>query len=242
LPCEAPDIYTALEHPNWAPWLEASVETIAGRATVFPEGQLIMKDGQGHYAASLSLNLINWDGITDHLPSWDDVAGEPTDYSKTYVPNGNTLVLLSMNVAGEYKGLHFPTKMIDAAVQTAKSLGVTHLIGSFRPSGYGEIKKGMPDLDFETYCMLKKHGSDKPLDHWLGSLWYMGMKMLKVDDKAMTVTVPLSGFEAYKQPDWEKILPGVWECGEVGKWMVDEKSDIATYEESNVWGSLPLSK
>jgi len=200
-----------------------------------------MKDAQGHYAASLSLNKINWDGDIAHLPSWDDVAGDPTDYSKTYIPNGNTLVLLSMNVAGEYKGLQLPSKMIDAAVHAAKSLDVAHLIGSFRPSGYGEVKKGMPDLDFETYCMLKKHGSDKPLDHWLGSLWHMGMKMLAVDDKAMTVSVPISEFEVYKQSDWKEIQPGIWECGEVGTWKVNEKSGMATYQESNVWGSLPLS-
>jgi len=238
---EAPALYEGLEHPNWAPWLEAGISSLAGRAKVFPEGQLVMKDGQGHYAASLSLNQINWDGIIEHLPSWDDVAGDPTDYSKTYTPNGNTLVLLSMNVAPEFKGLQLPSKMIDAAKQVANTLGVSHLIGSFRPSGYGEIKKGVPDLEFETYCMLKKSFSDKPIDHWLGSLWHMGMKMLEVDHKAMTVMVPMTEFESYKQADWKEVKPGIWECGEVGQWNVDAESGTATYQESNVWGSLPLT-
>lgn len=239
-PQEAPGLYMALEHPNWAPWLEASETSLVGRASIFPAGQLVMKDSFGNYAASLSLNQINWDGVTEHLPSWDDVAGDPTDYSQTYTSDGNTLVLLSMNVASEYKGLKLPSKMIEAAQKLAKSLGVAHLIGSFRPSGYGEIKKGMPDLEFETYCMLKKSFSDKPLDHWLGSLWHMGMKMLEVDHKAMTVTVPVAEFESYKQDDWKEVKLGVWECGEVGQWKVDAASGTATYQESNVWGSLPL--
>ena len=239
-PSEAPEIYAALEHPNWAPWLEASVTSLAGRANIFPKGQLVMKDSIGNYMASLSLNQINWDGNKAHLPSWDDVAGDPTDYSQTYTKNGNTLVLLSMNVDPALKGLHLPSKMIAEAQKTATNLGASHLIGSFRPSGYGEVKKGMPDLDFETYCLLKKCGSDKPLDHWLGSLWHLGMKMLAVDDKAMTVTVPIAEFESYKKNDWKEIKSGIWECGEVGAWKVDSASGTATYQESNVWGSLPL--
>jgi len=238
-------MYDVLEHPNWAPWLEASAQTLAGRAAVFPAGQLVMKDLQGHYAASLSLNQINWDGVVAHLPSWDDVAGDPTNYSKTYIPNGNTLVLLSMNIAPSYKGLQLPSKMLDAAKNLTKSLGVMHLIGSFRPSGYGEIKKGMQGLDFETYCLLKQNGSKKPLDPWLRSLWWNGMTMLAVDEKAMTVPVSIGEFEEYKhtyKPDaWFEIKPGIWECGEVGQWTVNKESGIATYQESNVWGSLPLT-
>ena len=37
-------IYKHLELPNWAPWLAANPDTIAGRSNVFPEGQLLIVD------------------------------------------------------------------------------------------------------------------------------------------------------------------------------------------------------
>lgn len=203
-----------------------------------------MQDSLGNYAASLSLNQINWDGINEHLPSWDDVAGDPTDYSRTYDPTGNTLVLLSMNVAPMYKGLNLPSKMVDQTKILTQSLGVSHLIGSFRPSGYGEIKKRMTGLDFQTYCMMKRWGGEKPVDSWLGSLWHMGMIMLTVDPRAMTVQVTLEEFlhyqKTYKPDVWYEVEPYVWECAEVGQWNVDLAKGIATYKESNIWGSLPI--
>ncbi len=237
-------LYNELEKPNWAPWLSASPESLAGRAKNFPEGQLLLLHGN-EYVASLSLNQICWDGVVKHLPSWDDVAGDPTDFSQTYQKTGNTLVLLSMNVAPDWKGKRIPSMMITAAQQLAKDLGVDHLIGSFRPSGYGEIKKGMQyDLDFETYCLLTRHGTDKPLDPWLGSLWHMGMKMVAVDHAAMTVAVTMDEFYGYQQRyhkgQWEEVKPGIWECGEVGNWTVDTQHGMAVYRESNVWGILPI--
>lgn len=242
-PEEADALYHALEHPNWAPWLEASVESLAGRASTFPAGQLVMKDAGGNYVGSLSLNQIFWDGDTAHLPSWDDVAGDPTDYSTTYTPEGNTLVLLSMNVAPSWKGKQIPSKLIDKAIQLAHTLGVTHLIGSFRPSGFGEAKKGLGyAFDFTEYCQMTKHDG-KPVDPWLRSLSWKGMSMLAVDPKAMTVTVPITefeGYKSYKPESWVEVKPGIWECGEVGVWIIDSASGLATYQESNVWGSLPL--
>ena len=244
-PEEAEAMYWALEEPNWVPWLAASAATLAGRAKVFPAGQLVMKDANGGFMGSLSLNQVNWDGNPHHLPSWDDVAGDPTDYSTTYMPDGDTLVLLSMNVAPAWKGKHIPGKLIDEAVGLVKSLGVAHLIGSFRPSGFGETKKGLGyDFDFEEYCMMTRYNSTKPVDPWLGSLWHKGMHMLAVDPKAMTVVVPVAEFEGYKTvykpKQWVEVKPGIWECGEVGTWIVDATSGLAIYQESNMWGSLPL--
>lgn len=244
-PYEASAVYTELEHPNWAPWLEASIQTLAGRANTFPEGQLVMKNGLGMKFASLSLNQIDWDGNSAHLPSWDQVAGEPTDYSQTYKHDGNTLVLMSMNVAPGHHGEQLPSLMIDQTVALAKQLGVEHIIGSFRPSGYGKAKKDHGfDLNFASYISMKKDGTDKPLDPWIRSLSWKGMQMLAVDDHAMVVEVPLSEFAWYQQSyhpsQWEKTKAGLWECGEVGSWSVDTHAGKATYQESNVWGMVPI--
>ncbi len=244
-PEDAHSIHELLEHPNWAPWLEASADTLAARSLVFPYGQLVMKDGVGNPIASLSVNQIDWDGDPKSLPNWDTVAGEPTDYSQTYKPDGNTLVLMSMNVAPSQKGNKLPAKMIEAMQVVAQSLGVAHLIGSFRPSGYGLAKKGMGyALDFEEYCFIKQHSSDKPIDSWLRSLAWSGMKMIAIDSHAMTVTVGIDEFlhyqETYKPNQWAQVKESLWECEEVGSWIVDKASGIATYTESNVWGVLPF--
>lgn len=102
-PQDAEKIYNILEKPNWAPWLEASKESIEGRSIVFPQGQLVIKSIDGTPIASLSTNQIYWDGKVEALPTWDDVAGDPTTYEKTYHPNGNALVMMSMNVHPEHQ-------------------------------------------------------------------------------------------------------------------------------------------
>lgn len=244
-PEDAQIIFELLEHPNWAPWLEASADTLAARSRVFPYGQLVMKDHIGYPIASLSVNQIYWDGDPKSLPNWDTVAGEPTDYSQTYKPDGNTLVLMSMNVAPSQKGNKLPAKMIEAMQVVAKSFNIAHLIGSFRPSGYGLAKKGMGySLDFEEYCLMKKFNSDKPIDPWLRSLVWSDMEMIAIDDHAMTVTVGIEEFlqyqKTFKPEQWVEAKEGLWECEEVGSWVIDKASRFATYTESNVWGVLPL--
>lgn len=242
----ADEIYEKLEHPNWAPWLEASQTTIAGRANVFKQGQLLIVDN-GTMAASLSMNRINWDGNPDTLPSWDQVAGQKTtDYSETYKFNGNTLVLMSMNVAPSHYGQQLPAKLIENVKAFAQKNEIDHLIGSFRPSGYGKAKKEFSyQLPFWDYCQMKIPGTDKPVDPWLRSLWWSGMEMIKEDDNAMLVKVTHSELMEYMQnyhpESWVQINQdaGVqhWECGEVGSWMVGMSS---WYRESNVWGKIPL--
>ncbi len=242
---EVDELYNSLEKINWAPWLAASCKTIEGRTHTFTKGQLVMKDKSGLMLACLSLNQINWDGNPKTLPSWDNVAGNPTDYSNTYIQNGNTLVLMSMNVNPNYKGLHLPTKMINETQKLANELSVKYLIGSFRPSGYGLAKihsKSQPD--FWSYCQQTRKGTNKPVDPWLGSLWHNGMQLIKPDNKAMFVSVGFSEFMGYKSsynPElWVSKDYLKWECGEVGTWYTDPDQKTAYYIESNVWGSLPL--
>jgi hypothetical protein len=242
------NLYTKLELPNWAPWLAASIDTLSGRAEIFPEGQLVTKTPSGELVASLSMNQIYWNGNIDTLPSWDDVAGDPTDYSKTYVKKGNTLVLMSMNVAPDFQGQRLPGNLVEQAKLLVKKVGANFLIGSFRPSGFGTAKKGMgydPDFDFEFYCNLRQKESGKPVDPWLRSLSWMGMQLLKIDHQAMTVPVSLADFEYFKttyQPEmWKEIELGIWECGEVGRWQVYANRGMAIYQESNVWGYIPIN-
>lgn len=241
-PEDANEIYNQVEKLNWAPWLSASPATLAGRAKVFPEGHLIMKDPKDDkILATLSTNRINWNGDLSQLPNWDGVAGEPTDYSSTYDPEGNTLVLMSMNVNPEFQGAGVARQMIELIKQQAKDLGATHLIGSFRPNQFGKFKAEGDNwkVDFEEYCKLNREDG-WPIDGWLRSLTKNGMEPLVVDREAMTVTSSLDEFEDYKShynPDnWKEVAQGIWECGEVGQWTVNEGQ--AVYKECNLWGKL----
>lgn len=252
-------IYESLEHPNWAPWLEASPESIAGRAAFFPEGQILLVDEEGTPAASLSINQIDWDGDPDTLPTWDDIAGDPADYSQTYNPHGNTLVLMSMNVNPDFQGQRLPEKLVKHVQVLAHQLGVQHIVGSFRPSEYGINKKEhQGNLEFWYYVTqmttprLDKKGvfgeADSevhlPLDAWLRSLAWLGMQPLVEDEAAMTVTVPLGEFKnyqkSYKPDSWWQDDQGVWHSSEVGSWKINEGAGTATYVESNVFGLLPI--
>ncbi|HSX40359.1 MAG TPA: GNAT family N-acetyltransferase [Candidatus Saccharimonadales bacterium] len=236
-------LFTQLEQPNWAPWLAASEETLAGRAFIFPQGQLMIKDREGKPLASLSMNRISWNGNLTSLPSWDEVAGEPTTYEKTYAQYGNTLVMMSMNVNPEHQGQGYARSLIAEAKQLGQTLGIEYIIGSFRPNEYGKHKLnfGKKSATFKKYCELIRPDG-LPVDAWLRNLSRNGMKHLKVDKKAMVVPVTLKEFEEYKNSfnlnQWVEVEPNTWECGEVGTWHVDVKNDTAVYIESNMWGLL----
>jgi len=69
---------------------------------------------------------------------------------------------------------------------------------------------------------------------------------LKVDQNAMTVTVPLDRFNecktSYNPDKWKEVAPELWKCGEVGRWTIDHINNAATYKESNLWRLLPINQ
>lgn len=244
-PESALEIYQTMEIYNWAPWLAASPESLAGRAQVFPEGQLLLRGPNKELLASLSTNRVSWDGNKSNLASWDEVAGDPTTYEKTFQQDGNALVLMSMNVNPEYKKNGLATALVKEVQDLARELGVEYLIGSFRPSEFGNYKAKNGSMPFEQYINMTttKPEGLLPYDAWIRSLTRNGMKPLKVDKHAMCVTVDLAEFEELKtqhKPEcWKQISENTWECGEVGEWIIDQEHICATYIESNLWGILP---
>lgn len=244
-PESALDIYHTMEVYNWAPWLAATPDSLAGRADIFPEGQLLLRGPNKEILASLSTNRISWDGQADSLPSWDQVAGDPTTYEKTYQPDGNALVLMSMNVVPKYKKNGLATTLVQEVQELAKELGVEYLIGSFRPSEFGNYKAENGLTPFTNYVSMKTKKPDGfvPFDAWIRSLTRNGMQPIKIDENAMCVTIDLLEFEelkkTYKPEIWKQTEVSIWECGEVGQWSIDEDANTAIYIESNVWGILP---
>jgi GNAT superfamily N-acetyltransferase len=187
------------------------------------------------------------EGATTELPSWDEVAGDPTTYENTYNPQGNALTLMSMNVRPDLQSRGLARKLIGSIQQVAQDLNIEHVIGSFRPNEFGKFKQKNPSCSFEEYCAMTREDG-LPVDAWLRNLTRNGMKPLKIDHQAMVVTVPLSEFyeiqTIHKPEMWQIVgsqdeIQGV-ECGEVGAWHVDLGNQSATYIESNIWGTLPI--
>lgn len=236
-----------LEQACWSPWLAAPQESLAGRAEVFPDGQLCIQSETG-LLATLSVNKIEWDGQPGTLPTWDDVAGDPTTYENTFEQNGNTLCLMSMNVSEQGRGQQLPKLLIQSLLKYAASTSIAHVIGSFRPSAYSQAVLAAIDQEevppsFEEYCAtINEDGY--PVDPWLRSLTKNGMQPIAVDHKAMYIPVSQQEFEDVKQPFWKQIKLGdkdVWWCNETG-FFYPQVDGGYVYAESNLWGSLHADK
>src|SRR6266571_2987479 len=90
-----------LEKACWAPWLSKPEQHIEAIARNFPQTQLLLRNQRGDIAATVTANRINWDGDPLSLTTWDAFAGgseQASDYAETYIPDGNTLCLMSMSV------------------------------------------------------------------------------------------------------------------------------------------------
>lgn len=237
--------YNELCVKNWAPWLTVPLDSVEGRLRVFGKGQLLAKDYQGKPIGYTFLNRIDWTGNKDDLRSWKEIAGTPTTFENTYAPEGNTLVLMSMTVHSDFRGMEVAKKLIEGAKTLSKELSVDQLIGSFRPNQYGKFKLQNPGFsDFDAYCRSKRDDG-LPVDEWLRNLTRNGMEIMKEDTEAIRGTFSLNGFYNFRQshhPEiWVETSPNVWECGEVGQWTVDGKTKTAKYSESAVWGQIALN-
>lgn len=256
-------IYDALEAPNWAPWLRFSALAFDGQAQTFPEGQLLLVDGELQPIASLSTNRIKWDGDPRILPTWTQMAGEDMSYGDTYQADGNVLVLMSVNIRHDAQGLGLTDQLVSKAKEVANSLGIEHVMSDFRPSGYGAYKAEVGDPGFATYCELVR-GDGMPVDPWLRSLAHRGMTPIRPDFRASIIPVAIQqfvGFKKYYKPEsWYALtdpnlikakiaehnpqteighVNEVWECRETGTWYVNRNSGQAVYIEGNLWGELP---
>ena len=255
------EIYHGLEIKNWAPWLAASLTSLAGRALVFQKGQIAVCQ-KDMIVATISTNQINWNGEKSSLPTWDEVAGDPTTYENTFVSSGNTIALMSANVHPEFQGIGFGPMLIKSVQDMAKKIeGIQHIVGSFRPTGFGSYKSKIgKDLPLDQYYKIpasqeqfkpidkeidwSSWGGNPPIDPWFRSLARNGMTPIVVDTNAMTVPVTAAEFELFKsthKPNmWKIIEGGVWLCGEVGNFYPNPDGSY-TYKESNLCGELPLA-
>lgn len=252
--------YERLEAQSWAPWLRFSRAALEVQVRRFPDEQFFALEGDDTLVGALSTNRVSWDGDPAGLGNWDAFAGAGQDYTDTHDAQGNTLALMSMSIARRSRASGVARRLLDAALTSARERGMEHLIGDFRPSGYGDFKL-RDDRDFLAYIDLQDDAG-LPLDPWLRAVTRLGMRRLRVDEAAMAVLVDVREFERLRglsAPDgWirtdfardenlhQPALPfrtegcEYWEAGQTGTWYVDRGADRAAYVESGLWGALML--
>jgi hypothetical protein len=258
------EVYERIEKPNWAPWLRVDQARLVDRMMVFPDGHMTLKNEEDIPVGFLSTNRISWDGNPDTLSTWDGVAGENGNFQDTCVPDGNTICLMSMGAAAGFKGQRVAEEMVTGIQKIAREKGVEHIIGDFRPSGFGQYKHMTGNYNFTDYVSQKRFDG-RPLDPWLRNVSYLGMEPLKVDNRAMVVPASLDELLVYMteyKPDaWYEVedpagqktlieqqqpelnlrkITNIFECEETGTWYVDVENREAVYIESNYWGEIPV--
>lgn len=258
------EVYDNLESKNWAPWLQFSAQDFDAQRQTFPEGQMVIRDTGGELVAALSASRVEWDGQAQTAPSWDEVAGEDGSFGEQYVADGNTFVLMSMSANANFKRQGISGKVFENIRDYAQQQSLEHIIGDFRPSGFGAYKRRTGKLNFHEYIAQTREDG-LPEDPWLRSVTRQGTEFLRPDDRAMVVTATadevIEWSQAYNPEKWWQVanqeqkdylmathqplleLEGVdrvLECGETGTWYLDELNNRAVYIESNVLGEVPV--
>jgi predicted GNAT family acetyltransferase len=233
-----------VESKSWAPFLAAPEQVLRERSRVNPEGQIALVASDGTILAGLSTNRVMLNSDLSTLTTWNDVVGKRHTYEETYNPNGNAIVLISINIPPEHRGQGFAELMIDEALKLPSRLGILDFIGSFfRPLQYGSHKLDSGQDDFTAYCKMEveRKGKMVPRDPWLRILKSKGANFIKPVSDAVTLFLPLEEFRELKatfNPSIWRSINGKWECGECGSWTENETLKIATYTEPNIFGLL----
>ena len=155
----------------------------------------------------------------------------------------NCIVLVSIAVDPQYRGLHVPFRLISRVKDTAKRLGLKYVASPFRPDAYGGFKAERrathsPDL-FEQYCCLRTP-EGLPRDPWMRVLARSGVQFVRPMPRSYRVPGPLARFEELRRTlrpeSWYSIGSDIWECGETPTWYVDRFKEQVLSVEPNIWG------
>jgi hypothetical protein len=232
-----------------------SPEMFLKAITVFREGQAFIRADDETIIAVLNLARIKYPNLSNP-PNWQTICGNPAALEKSYVPEGDTVVMVNISVNPDYKGQRLPERLVELGKVQLKDAGVKHIVGLFRPSDFGRHKLLTGQTDIAEYAALRKEDGT-PQDSWLRSLEKNGMHLLTLDGKyiidneALVFTVLRKRFEDYKQitensddartkRNWKMLSNGpfatVWQSEDVGTWHVDEFT--ATYKEQRILGHM----
>lgn len=122
------------EKPGW------SVEQLKNHLKLFPEGQLVALDNNGHIVGSSSSLLIDWDDYSQSA-NWTTVTAKGT--FNTHNPHGTTLYGADMCVDPSCQGCGIGSQFYEMRKKMIKERGLKRLLTGGRIPGYSKVADQM---------------------------------------------------------------------------------------------------
>ena len=135
--------------PTLAPHERLSAAHYSNHIRVFPEGQLVISDGEKIIASSGTLRM--------HFPGLDHTFMEVTDnlwITGTHVADGDWLYQFDMGVLPAYRGLRLSAELYDAHQDLVRTLGMKGQITVGMTIGY---ERYQDEYSIQTYCEKLKN-------------------------------------------------------------------------------------
>lgn len=138
-------------------------DQLAMHITVFPEGQLVAVDEEGHILGSASSLIIDWDDYADSA-EWSLITGHGT--FSTHNPLGKTLYGADILIASEHRRKGIGTLFYDARKTMVKQRGLKRLLTGGRIPGYVHFSQEMTPKEY-VYEVIKGKIKDPTLSFQL---------------------------------------------------------------------------
>lgn len=121
-------------------WNEAQLRE---HVTRFPEGA-ICAEVEGRIAGSMTTLRVAYDSVQDH--SWSAVTDN--GYIRNHNPNGETLYVVDICIAPEYRKLGLGKWMMQTMYELVVQLGMQRLLGGGRMPGYHQYAAQMSPQEY----------------------------------------------------------------------------------------------
>ncbi|WP_234410568.1 non-ribosomal peptide synthetase [Caldalkalibacillus mannanilyticus] len=201
----------------------------------FPEYQFGVINNEGTVLGVGNSLPIYWDGTVEDLPhGWDDglVQGFSQEVNKQ---EPNTLLILAGVVDEEFQGQGLAGVLVQAFKELAHGHGLERVIVPVRPTG----KANYPDLDFVTYCELRRE-DQLPVDHWLRSHIRVGGKILRVETKSQYVKGSVTEWQSWTGIQFKQS--GFYEVPDaLQPVQINIEENLGEYWDPSVWIEHPLT-
>lgn len=147
----------------------------------------------------------------------------------------NTLLILAGVVDEEFQGQGLAGVLVQAFKELAHGHGLERVIVPVRPTG----KANYPDLDFVTYCELRRE-DQLPVDHWLRSHIRVGGKILRVETKSQYVKGSVTEWQSWTGIQFKQS--GFYEVPDaLQPVQINIEENLGEYWDPSVWIEHPLT-
>jgi GNAT superfamily N-acetyltransferase len=198
-------------------------------AETFPEYQIGALAADGTMIGRINSAPFAWTGNDDDLPDrgWDAVLEEA--FGSEPADGAPAISLLEARIAPEHRGSGLSTRLLAAARDNARRLGVRDLFGPVRPTG----KPAEPRTPMADY-VSRTRDDGLPADPWIRCHVRLGARIVRVCPVSMTITGTLADWRGWTGlPLTESGLVEVE--GALTPVHVSLEQDHAVYVEPNVW-------